>query len=184
MYDADNPPALNLREWLAARHIILISIRDENDVWVRNDLDGPEVDRLQCEFENAELEHARQHALRTVRGQCPMQHFATNWETRVVDRDTCIAGIFCECTCVACMDEPSGLFYCTVEEGIPDCPGHRLEYEYCPGARQPLRCPENDPECDDQACPEHPRHLDGEHTYEQHHSPVDHVGGLRCFCHG
>jgi hypothetical protein len=36
-------------------------------------------------------------------------------------------------------------------------------------------CPDNDPACLSHGCPEHPMHDVGDHTYEQHHSPADHV---------
>jgi hypothetical protein len=36
-------------------------------------------------------------------------------------------------------------------------------------------CPGNDPQCGAERCPEHPRHLGDEHTYEMHHSADDHV---------
>lgn len=181
MYDADNMPVLNLREWLAARHIILVSIRDADEVWVREDLDDDVVDRLQCEFENAELEHVRQHVNRRLAEAIHDKTMTPPDST--VDWEAEYRKWHPEVEDYGSGRLSSSLYYCTVEEGIPDCPGHNLEYEYCPGARQPLRCPENDPGCDEQACPEHPRHQDGEHTYEQHHSPADHQGG-RCFCHG
>jgi hypothetical protein len=36
------------------------------------------------------------------------------------------------------------------------------------------RCP--DRACREQGCPEHPLHDSGDHTYEQHHGPGDHIG--------
>lgn len=41
-----------------------------------------------------------------------------------------------------------------------------------------------DQACAEQACPEHPGHQGDEHTYEQHHSPRDHVGPGPCRCPG
>lgn len=38
------------------------------------------------------------------------------------------------------------------------------------------RRPCTDEACGAEACPEHPVHLGGEHTYEMHHSHRDHVG--------
>ena len=48
-------------------------------------------------------------------------------------------------------------------------------------------CPDHDPGCGTESCPEHPMH-DGEHTYEMHHGARDHVdrnarpdpGACRC----
>jgi hypothetical protein len=37
-------------------------------------------------------------------------------------------------------------------------------------------CPDSDPACVAQGCVEHPAHDGPDHTYEQHHSPRDHVG--------
>ena len=39
-----------------------------------------------------------------------------------------------------------------------------------------------DGHCQREGCPEHPACDDGEHTYEQHHSPRDHVGPGPCRC--
>lgn len=39
-----------------------------------------------------------------------------------------------------------------------------------------------DEACITQGCPEHPHHHGGDHTYEQHHSPEDHVGDDPCRC--
>lgn len=39
-----------------------------------------------------------------------------------------------------------------------------------------------DKDCREQSCPEHPTHSGNDHTYEQHHSPTDHVGRLPCRC--
>lgn len=36
-------------------------------------------------------------------------------------------------------------------------------------------CPDQDPDCMAQGCPEHQACSYGDHTYEQHHSPKDHV---------
>ena len=36
--------------------------------------------------------------------------------------------------------------------------------------------------CREQGCPEHPIHDGADHTYEQHHSPEDHVGENECRC--
>jgi hypothetical protein len=37
-------------------------------------------------------------------------------------------------------------------------------------------CPDGDWFCEEQWCLEHPAHDGGEHTYEQHHAPEDHIG--------
>lgn len=41
---------------------------------------------------------------------------------------------------------------------------------------------ENCSMCNGQECPEHTRHSGNEHTFEQHHSPEDHVGPGPCSC--
>lgn len=41
---------------------------------------------------------------------------------------------------------------------------------------RPAACPENDPACASQGCVEHPEHNGPDHTYEQHHSPKEHIG--------
>ncbi len=172
MYDREHMPPLNLREWLWERHLIIVSVRDDNEVWARTDLDDDQVDRLQCEFENAELEQARIHTTRMAREQFHCQHPPTD----------CDPG--CMCSCWMCNEERRTKYWCYPEQGIPDCPGHQHPYQHCPGASGTTQCPEGSSACDDQACPEHPAHQGDEHTYQQHHSPGDHVGEGTCFCHG
>ena len=49
--------------------------------------------------------------------------------------------------------------------------------------RQPTNAePCDEPACLAEACPEHPEHCLGDHTYEQHHSPEDHCGSSTCDC--
>jgi len=55
---------------------------------------------------------------------------------------------------------------------------HRLAFRDGEGTR----C--SDPQCGPEACPEHPLHAGGEHTYEMHHHPVDHAGSGPCQCIG
>jgi hypothetical protein len=43
-------------------------------------------------------------------------------------------------------------------------------------------CPDHDPACEAQGCPEHPACMEGEHTYGQHHEPSQHVGPGPCRC--
>ena len=43
-------------------------------------------------------------------------------------------------------------------------------------------CPDNDPDCLAQGCPEHPAHSGPDHTYGQHHAPGQHVGTGPCRC--
>jgi len=67
-----------------------------------------------------------------------------------------------------------------------DATGHEDTLCTCPspGTYAPQAVPCADGQCGTEACPEHPAHIGGEHTYEMHHHPVDHVGFGSCRCIG